>query len=561
MAKGMNFFKQQTHAVDLYHADLGDLGQGTLSFGSGNWAHVTFKGAGPSKKLVDEKTWHVIKARTSDGHSFSLFECKVHGFVLYADYVIDGDVDVAKFKRIDIRYSEISEWFLHLYHIEGTVGEKITWTEQPKQFSVNVGSGREQFTIRSEYVGSFGKQGEDHVLHEHVEFIFERTNGKFSLSDLQSKTLELSCLLSILIAYPISIISVEVMADDGRLYHAYFPTFKKVERDLSDNSFWIKCFAQKRAIEDRWQIIFENYYKSKYRKVSWVRLAGMQRYEGFWEYKALGYVSLLDKYVTQRVKGVKGLPATGPNPEKLLDLKNAIAQLSHPLVDGQRDELIDIVGRIFGKRERTFSQKYQLALADTDKDIVRIINLSDDDFKFIRRVRDAIAHGDDPGLQESDFGKVSVIVGRIALLLTYWAFLDFGLTTADFLECLSITHSRLRFDSQLDAIHLARVTKTAEFFNVSKTKFQALSKLKGLKVFACFVQDGKDEIEFSESYTKMYRDWQKNPSRKSGTYSYEEIFGVENDVIKIVGMAYIESGADQLELHHMLVFDGSRLQS
>ena len=36
-----------------------------------------------------------------------------------------------------------------------------------------------------------------------------------------------------------------------------------------------------------------------------VRLADMQRYDGFWEYRALGYVSLLDKYVSQRSKGQK----------------------------------------------------------------------------------------------------------------------------------------------------------------------------------------------------------------------------------------------------------------
>ncbi|KXS30990.1 MAG: hypothetical protein AWT59_2889, partial [Candidatus Gallionella acididurans] len=82
-----------------------------------------------------------------------------------------------------------------------------------------------------------------------------------------------------------------------------------------------------------------------------------------------------------------------------------------------------------------------------------------------------------------------------------------------------------------------------------------------LEVFACFVQDAKDKIEFSEPYTKMYRDWQKNPSNKAGAYSFKEIFGVENDVIKVVVMGYIESGADQLALHHMFVFDGSRIPS
>jgi hypothetical protein len=75
------------------------------------------------------------------------------------------------------------------------------------------------------------------------------------------------------------------------------------------------------------------------------------------------------------------------------------------------------------------------------------------------------------------------------------------------------------------------------------------------------VRNAKDEIEFSEPYTKMYRDWQKNSSNKSVASSFEEIFGVEKDVVKVVGMGYIESGANQLALHHMFVFDGARIQS
>jgi hypothetical protein len=33
MAKNTDFFKQNTHAVDLYHADLGELGQISMPLG------------------------------------------------------------------------------------------------------------------------------------------------------------------------------------------------------------------------------------------------------------------------------------------------------------------------------------------------------------------------------------------------------------------------------------------------------------------------------------------------------------------------------------------------
>ena len=193
MSKDIDFFKLQTHAVDVYHSDHEEIGHGTLSFGSGNWAHVAFNLTSLSKKFTDDKTWHVLKARTSDGHVFSLFECKTNGFAFYANYVIDGDVDSAQFKRIGIRYSEISAWFLKWHSIDGLVGEKLVWSKEFKPFFAKIKSGSEQFTVKSEYVGNLKKQGEDHALHEHIEFVFEHTNGKF---DLPTSWNFITCLFS-----------------------------------------------------------------------------------------------------------------------------------------------------------------------------------------------------------------------------------------------------------------------------------------------------------------------------------------------------------------------------
>ena len=286
----------------------------------------------------------------------------------------------------------------------------------------------------------------------------------------------------------------------------------------------------------------------------------MQRYDGFWEYKALGYVSMLDRYVTEFTKSVQGLSTRGVLPDRLLEFREGIGQLSHPLSIDQSEQLLALAARVFEQeRELTFAEKYEVALAHTNRDIARIINLSDEDFRLIKRVRDKIAHGDDAGLEQQDFQRVGTIVARLTLLLTYWAYLDVGLTDADFMECLTRTHHQLRFQALIDRVHLARMTGTAEFFSVSAIKFRSFAAGLVPKSSACFVQDARGEIEFSDRYTKIYREWQADRTRGPGAFSFSDIFGVGEGVVRTVSEAYIESGSEQLPLHQVFIFDEAGL--
>jgi hypothetical protein len=559
MKRRVSASDRQSYAVMLRHEERGELGEGVLSFGEGHLTSVTFK-SGPPAALCDGERIDLVKAVTDSGRTYTLCTCIMNGFALYADYVIEADIAVAEFDQIVVRYSEVSEWFLHWQNIKGHVGEQLTWAQISKPLSVAVSTDEGQFTLTSDYVGTRDVLGEDLVLHEHVEFSFMSSGGQFGLSDLKTKTLELSCLLSILIGYPATIISVYVSLNDGRFGQVRFPTFERPERDMTDSGFWIKFFIQKPQIEDRWQTIFEHYYRSKYRKVCWVRLAGMQRYDGFWEYKALGYVSLLDSYVTIRSEDVARPAVVPPSAKKLAAFRRAVVKAIPPLSDVQCDEFTEIASRVFASEpDFNFGQKYRLAMAETDPDIVRIISLSDADFRLIKKIRDRIAHGDDHGLREEQFAQVSSTVAKIALFLTYWAFLDFGLTTDDFVKCLNSTHSALRFSSRLDNVHLARVTGSSEFFPVTKEKFDELARVKGIRVFACFIRDADGELNFSEKHTTMYKDWQSSPSRPSGIQQPSDIFGVDNDAARVVGHGYFECGEERLEVHHMWIIDQSRI--
>ncbi|MYM26238.1 hypothetical protein GTP46_26770 [Duganella sp. FT135W] len=556
MTKDPNSSDQQHFNVTLYCHERGRLGDGKLSFGGNRPTQVNFK-MSVSVVLADGEQIALIRAVAENGRTYTLCICKFHGFRLYAEYLIESDIVAPEFDQIVVRYREVSEWFLHWQKIQGQIGDKLNWEQKSKPLSVTISSNEEQFTLSSDYFGSGDRVGEDLIVHEHVEFTFATTGRKFNLPDIRGKTHELSCLLSILIAYPATVMSVWVGLKNGHLSQVHFPGYTHPERDVSDSGFWIKWFIQKPKIEDRWQTIFDRYYGSIYRKICWVRLAGMQRYEGFWEYKSLGYVSLLDQYVTIRSGNSKKTMVASVSRKKLTAFRQEVACAMPSLSVSDADSISKVAGRVFvGTKQLTFGEKYRAAIAKTDRDIVKIISISETDFQFIKKIRDAIAHGDDPGLEGDDYSKVSDVVGKIALLLTYWAFLDFGLTTDDFVECLSRTHSSLRFSCILDSVHLARVSGTADFFSVTAEKFAVLSKL-GVRNSLCFVREANGELSFSESYTKIYKDWEKNPSPSPGLLQPKEIFGVDNNAAKYFGHSYIESGENRLEVFSTWIINPS----
>lgn len=141
--------------------------------------------------------------------------------------------------------------------------------------------------------------------------------------------------------------------------------------------------------------------------------------------------------------------------------------------------------------------------------------------------------------------------------MTYWAYIDFGLSKADFLKGLNNPLSRLRRLSQIDAKHLARVSETAEFFQVSPEVFRKLSSRKGLGAFACFVEGPNREIEFSDHFQQKHLDWHN--ARHTGMSTFEQIFDVEAGIVRHVPHLFIECGDESIEFHGSCVFDKSRL--
>lgn len=553
----MTFTKKYTYSVEVCHSELGNIGGGKLSFGGGQQISIQLSITNQLPQSDSELPLGIINAVDEKGRNYTLCNSTVYGTTIYADFLIQGKISDLRFNRVDIRYSDISEWFMRWRRINGKIGETLNWEQLPQEIDASFHQCGRNYNLKTEYIGNIDQIGEDHILHEHIEFCLQSEEGYLSLEDIHKKTRELACLLSILVCHPISLINLSALTDSKKYHQIYFPTFQPVNRSLSDERFLLSCFVQKHALDGQWSNILQNFFNSPHRKIRWTRVAGMQRYNDFWEYKAFGYISLLDSHVTH-LASENTNTLTPPPTRKMKALETELKKKALNLEQSAITSTLEAVRKIFSfKSTKDFKKKFQFATKSTNPDIIKIVNLSDDDFKFIKNIRDSIAHGNDIGLEDDEYSRVSEIVGKIELLLTYWAFTDFGLSKDIFLKALTNPFSRLRQASKIDTKHLARVTNAAEFFQVTPEVFQTIADRRGAGVFTCFLEGPNGEIELSDHFMQALTEWRKR--RHLGAFTSKQIFGVDDNVVRDVSHMYIECGDESLEFHGAYVFDRLRV--
>ena len=551
MSSCVDFLKQYAFSVVIEHPDLGEIGRAELKFGNGSWAHVAFESFTSIARLGDQSSHRKLIATTPVGENFTLFDCKCTGFSVFATFVLTGKTEDL-FKKITIKYHELPEWFFQNQHLSGDPGRAIEWKNTPEHIDAFVKTSKEHLRITSASAFKSKTSGPSITITESVLLTIETLGDDFSLDDLREKPIELSSLLSILIGQPFSISSMSVIDSKDSHAFTYFPSFKIQDAEEQEQVSWTRGLLWKATLDGKWQTVIENYYKSAHRKVTWRRLAGMQRYEGFWEYKIFGFVSILDYYVSQVSEKCK-VPKTATSKLCQKEIDRVVSALSSITSEDQRKKIADELKKLEMKA-LSFAAKFNHAISATDQDVVKIIAISDDDFTLIKETRNKIAHGDELPLKEGDFQRIHTLINKIALLLTHWAFMDFGLSKDDFVNALRMTHNPMRLSAQLNSMHLARVTGTAKFFTISKREFRKISTLKGIGSGACFNELKNGNFKFSETRTKLYKDWMKDVSRSTGVFTHEDIFHVEKGNVSYAGEAYALCGSDSLQLHSAFFF-------
>ncbi|UPG84519.1 hypothetical protein L2Y94_14385 [Luteibacter aegosomatis] len=540
------FTERQELDVDVYLDDK-VVGSGRLVYGSDVTAVVSLRFPSISGELEEGVTYTRLLAKTRDGGDVSLFGCQFHGTYVYVDMLVEGDVAEA-FWKICVWYSDVTEWFFVGQQIQGDVGESFTWVGRPEPIEVEVDIGGEALSVSSWVKSRRRHSGDDLVIEERVGFVIEKNAGCFSAKQAQEKCKEMAALLTLLIGHPVDIEGVGLAAEGSHALHdAYFHYFQRSPNKDRERS-WPRFLIQKNMLDGRWKAVIENYHASSLRTVTWARMAGMLRYEGFWEYRLIGYISLLDG-VVQKMGDGKSVPTSVAPVDRLAQLRKKLGELSEPLSHEQRNQLIKLVGQVYGGGKMpkpTFTDLYRYACSVSDSGVVSVIDISDDDFRSITDMRNEIAHGDELSLPPGGYTRISRVVNKVALLLNYWMWCALGLRPDEILRAVSRTHNPVVLGADINRVALHRILMTAKFYSVTEERFDELSSIKGIGVHACFVLEEDGELQFSEQHTKMLKEWFSNGV--GGLIKPEEIFGVSPGQVASFGTAYVECGARHIEL-------------
>lgn len=533
---------QTTLNVTVSHAQLGEVGKGQLKFGYGCVASVVLDSFTANRLFDNDQLATNLIATSTDGKKWSLLDCTQSGYTIYPDFVVESDVRESLFNSFEVRYSEVSKWFFEQMRVDGQLGQEIKWCATPSPLIANIKMPNCAFRIESVYVASLEDSGEVTTIHQYFAFRFFTTDRLFTPSEIKDIARQFGNFLSILLAHQCQIVSIDV-SSKGSIYRRMYYGIYKLQLDdfhyeeTYEKIKWRNFFVLKSDIDNCWEDIVNHFFNSKYCEIIWCRLAGMQNYEGFWEYHILGYITLLEGYLSLRFTSLK--KPTVPQTENIKKLAKFLAEVSPPLKENQKEAIIEKSHTIFLKPKHSpFSEKFNQLISFIDLDINKIINLTTDDFIFLKKFRDSIAHGDQIEFTGNDITPIITLANKINLLLTHLLFVDLGLKRDLFLQCLSRPLNKLRRISKIDEQHLDRTLHPEIFIKVSSQEIQKIKNRPRRLLQDCFERDLDGNVTYSDKYSieldKRLRD-------RIGGMLYE-IIGLPKNSMSFLHKAYFEDG-------------------
>lgn len=520
------------------------VGEGKLVLSENSSPQVSFELSANIKKF-SKNTYFRCE---TDNSIFTLLECEVLNNSIFPKLVINGEKLNTQFKKISVLLQGLSEWMDTTGQFEITEQEVIRKREQ-KTFSVDILEGSKSFSLSCEHWCETKHQSSNsHMVNMYTLLTYEVKKGGWSSSELISKVQDLCTIFSLLLGYPINVEYILDKSQRDKNYSLYYLNSTTANNYVSRSS---DCFVSSDYLykKDKWKDLLQRYFDENvavYKSV-WSRVANILAYDGFWEYRILAYVSLVDRYVSIFSKEYDEKIPHKKFKKSLNELKLVLEGLKEKAdVQNQREKYLAVYDSmrtqfqsINNSKFASFSDKFDLKIEKTNDDIIQIINLLPSEFEHLKKLRNAIAHGGIPPIKNGDNITYEVTISsKLALLLRYWIFFDLGFSQEDYIVFLNNWMHRTTRQARLNYSALDEASGRWFYLNTNKTNFL---KAKNHQ-FGCIVLD---YIKKSDSYrininaTKSTHDWYMSMDKKYK--SVEEMLMSIVDTNKVKNIAYVSN--------------------
>ena len=547
----IHFLENKTLVVEVFTKTGLLVGDGELIFSKNSPPYVDF-GMRANVGKYSKNTYFQCKAAN---RTYTLIDCEVVNNSILPKLIVKGDKKNNRFKKISILLQGVSEWMDSDGRFEISNKEIIRKLEQ-KVFDVDVlCSDGQVFTISSEHwCQTKSHKANNHLLEIYTPITIEIKNGFWSASELIEMTLDIRTVFSLLLGFPIGIEYVldRTASNNGRsVYFLNATTEKNPVLEAKE------CFVSSAYLfaQNRWEGVFNNFFganKAIFKNVT-SRVAGMLSYDGFWEYRILAYVSLVDKYVSLNAEANDISLSHRKFKQSKRRIKCLLENLKQEIEINDEEErgkyilIFDSIAKqvngFKNSRFSSFYEKFKFTMGKMNKDIKEIINLTVDDFQHLKRLRDKIAHGDEPSIKNNgDITHETILSSKLVLLLHYWVYSNLGFTDNNCIIFLNNWLHPTTRQAYLNTQALDKVSGRYFYLKTNKTNFIKAQK----QQFSCLVLDyvkRSDSYRINTKATAIVEDWHRSFDKTKKRSVEEELMSsVDTRVKKIayVGVAYMQ---------------------
>ena len=508
-------------------------------------------------KLHNEKIMHIELESHNDliGERDSIeWNVKRHGKIttlkntlyesfIYPQYLVNGHNVPKTFDGFLVRLSFVSEWLLRWSGTE-RIDDSFVINFPKEIFSIKIKKpdGSLAEVLSSPSISTKKSKDKRDVTEVeqfyYIEIKYEKSKKiEYMMNDAQ----HLRRLFSFILGTPIDIEEF-LLKSNGRNISVLFNNSLSYEKTWSPVNAIID--ASNLDSKNLWGTIFNSFFSPKsYKRFEgiWSRFFGVMAHDGYWDYGVFGCVSLLEAYCSIHCSDID---------ERLPD--DVFAQLSESYIGfisnhekevGSHPEIFSGLKGMLGKsrntRFPTFDMKFDKLIADTPKVIVDAINLTPEEFKHIKDIRNKVAHGGSPSLLiEGDISHEMMIKSKLMVLIIYYIYKDLGLDENYFVLFLYRRFNPILRYANLNDEAIDKASKSVPFIEIDSVSFAALGDTNLFNVV--FEFDKKSNIlKFESKITKSIKsDWPGSPVKHRNLEHF--VFEKAKELYAVQSVCYID---------------------
>ncbi|EHM49919.1 hypothetical protein [Yokenella regensburgei] len=405
-------------------------------------------------------------------NSFILHNCEYSHGMVYPKAITNGKV-FHQSNKLEVYLTGISTWFERnrRYEFKGELLTRDTSIENFKEsFKIN----ELEYTIENtKDVDIVTSSATCQIVSIYHSLYITKATGFFTIDEASLISKKLKDLFSILIGSSLSVTHLYLISGESNYkYNSLYFTQHNYDQNPIKFHHEAFCFFPRIIEWSLWATILSNYFSKDSFDTIWCRLAPIYSQDNFWEYNILSHVITLEMYCA-KISAGKGTKLD----KKLFKqfkfelIKATDKFISETALNSSETILLEGMRKsIDGFRNTshpTLKEKYYYLLSQLSHPMKDAISFSDDDFLFIKKFRDSVAHG--LGYQTNTPGNITKEMGvtsRLLIFLMYLAYRELGFSDEQFALCVYYSHSPMLRDAHIDEREIDAIAKTAEFIEI-----------------------------------------------------------------------------------------------